>query len=564
MTKGSVTVLDSPTVVASRPPELGIHVHGLEATPSPARLAERFGKLLPSRQLCSVVATGTVVAVGVSGSPSARLGRGLVRRPHRQPRRRASRSVDRGSWPSGVTTGCRVPAPRSRASEPKATDHKFATAPLNIWTMPGERRPRRCGASSAATGSPSPGRPSATGPRCCCPTASGRSSAGSTATTWRTGSRSPRSRRRTRPPRPPRRRPRRPPAVSMAPCPDGSATESGLDVLGRPPLPLGVCGVPRSSRRTAATTPHGEHGDGRAIDFMISDPSLGQAVADFGPGQRLGARASTTSSGSSRSGRRSARARAGATWPTAAQRRPTTTTTCTSPSTDAACTRAAGRQGRPGGRRGCAARAGRAGRRLRRRREDRGVGRRGRRRVGSASAMADSLWPVVEAPGSASCVLDGEERRGRLAGRGLVVLLRAVGRSVPADLADGRAAAPVGAAASSATRSDPPTSSKAVMVTTDTANNPPARTQDPLPRQSREPLAPRRTDGLLGDGVQVVQVPLGLAQPLVGVREVGLRRLGLAAVPAGPRTSACAMPTLRMAAVCASATRRRLSARPWV
>ena len=83
----------------------------------------------------------------------------------------------------------------------------------------------------------------------------------------------------------------------------------------------------------------GEHGQGRAIDIMITgDDRLG--------GGRLPARqllprwASSTSSTRSTSGPWSAAARAGAACPTVGPRPPTTTTTCTSPSTES------GRDGR--------------------------------------------------------------------------------------------------------------------------------------------------------------------------------------------------------------------------
>jgi len=68
--------------------------------------------------------------------------------------------------------------------------------------------------------------------------------------------------------------------ISSAPCADGSATESGLQsnavVLFR-----AVCAAFPQLTTYGGLDPHGEHIDGRAIDFMISDSGTGQAVADW-------------------------------------------------------------------------------------------------------------------------------------------------------------------------------------------------------------------------------------------------------------------------------------------
>ena len=68
--------------------------------------------------------------------------------------------------------------------------------------------------------------------------------------------------------------------VSFAPCPDGSATESGL-TPSAVRLFRAVCNAFPALSTYGGYDAHGEHSSGRAIDFMVSDPSLGQAVADW-------------------------------------------------------------------------------------------------------------------------------------------------------------------------------------------------------------------------------------------------------------------------------------------
>ena len=68
--------------------------------------------------------------------------------------------------------------------------------------------------------------------------------------------------------------------VSSAPCPDGSGHESG----GTPAavrMFRAVCNAFPELSTYGGYDAHGEHSSGRAVDFMISDPSLGQAVADW-------------------------------------------------------------------------------------------------------------------------------------------------------------------------------------------------------------------------------------------------------------------------------------------
>lgn len=68
--------------------------------------------------------------------------------------------------------------------------------------------------------------------------------------------------------------------LSSAPCPDGSGTEAGL-TSSAVRLYRAVCAAFPALTTYGGYDAHGEHGSGRAIDFMTSDPSLGQAVADY-------------------------------------------------------------------------------------------------------------------------------------------------------------------------------------------------------------------------------------------------------------------------------------------
>ncbi len=68
--------------------------------------------------------------------------------------------------------------------------------------------------------------------------------------------------------------------LSSAPCPDGSAVESGL-TSSAVRLYRAVCNAFPALSSYGGFANRGEHGTGRAIDFMTSDPGLGQAVADY-------------------------------------------------------------------------------------------------------------------------------------------------------------------------------------------------------------------------------------------------------------------------------------------
>jgi hypothetical protein len=72
-----------------------------------------------------------------------------------------------------------------------------------------------------------------------------------------------------------------PGGVSFAPCPDGSATESGL-TSSAVRLYRAVCNAFPALTTYGGYSAHGEHSSGKAIDFMINgDSGLGQAIADW-------------------------------------------------------------------------------------------------------------------------------------------------------------------------------------------------------------------------------------------------------------------------------------------
>ena len=71
-----------------------------------------------------------------------------------------------------------------------------------------------------------------------------------------------------------------PGGISGAPCPDGSTVESGLTSTSVQ-LYRAVCAAFPALSSYGGYAPRGEHFDGRAIDFMVTDSGLGQAVADY-------------------------------------------------------------------------------------------------------------------------------------------------------------------------------------------------------------------------------------------------------------------------------------------
>ena len=68
--------------------------------------------------------------------------------------------------------------------------------------------------------------------------------------------------------------------ITSAPCPDGSGTESGLSSRAVT-LYRSACAAFPALSSYGGYAPRGEHGGGNAIDFMVTDPALGQALADW-------------------------------------------------------------------------------------------------------------------------------------------------------------------------------------------------------------------------------------------------------------------------------------------
>ena len=244
-------------------------------TPVRSRARTSWRRFLTPTAL-AVTLTAGLVGAGVAGTAAARsddvdLSRAgastansvdlgaLARRGDRM-NRSANRSAERT-------------APRVTL-EPQAVRHAWSTAPLNVWTGPREQGPRT-GLVDASTRLALTGQRvghwaevvvgkdrarwvnadylAATKPRPETSTASSTSTSSTGPTTS---------------------------GISTAPCPDGSGTEAGL-VPNAVALYRAVCAAFPALTTYGGYDPHGEHADGHAIDFMISDPSLGQAVADW-------------------------------------------------------------------------------------------------------------------------------------------------------------------------------------------------------------------------------------------------------------------------------------------
>jgi len=211
------------------------------------------------------VATATLFTLGLSGSPAGTAHVDTAGRAVTASERHALESRQQSVSRSGQRLAQQV------TMRPVAADHVFATAPLNIWKQPKEdgqplgvlasatriavtgqesghwaqvllgdrhRLVRWVNADYLAQHKPRPERSSSGG---AAPTSGG---------------------------------------LSNAPCPDGSSTESGLTssaVL----VFRAVCDAFPQLTTYGGYSPHGEHADGRAVDFMITDSGTGQAVADF-------------------------------------------------------------------------------------------------------------------------------------------------------------------------------------------------------------------------------------------------------------------------------------------
>lgn len=68
--------------------------------------------------------------------------------------------------------------------------------------------------------------------------------------------------------------------ITSAACPDGSGTESGLTSQAVT-LYRSACNAFPALASYGGYDGHGEHSTGKAIDFMVTDPALGQALADW-------------------------------------------------------------------------------------------------------------------------------------------------------------------------------------------------------------------------------------------------------------------------------------------
>ena len=156
--------------------------------------------------------------------------------------------------------------------EPRAIDRKWATAPLNIWAEPREKGQRlglvKDGSKVSVTGQTvghwaevlvkgkarwvnatylSARKPA--------PPATSTSTGGASSSTPASG-------------------------ISSAPCPDGSGTESGISA-NAVTMFRAVCNAFPPLTTYGGYDAHGEHADGRAVDFMVSDSGLGNAIAEW-------------------------------------------------------------------------------------------------------------------------------------------------------------------------------------------------------------------------------------------------------------------------------------------
>jgi hypothetical protein len=252
--------------------------HRTETEPAPRR--HRLLRLaLPAT--AAVLVTGAVVGVSVARGQHAPVRAADVAA---KPMKVTAPSGDDSVYQTDRLKSFSRSAQRvTLAEKPDVTDHKFRTAPLNLWPTPHEKgKPlavlkeggkvavtgvRKAGfaqilfdgqvrwvnADYVADKMPKP-EPVTTGS-----SGSSASSGGGAAPAAPTGGG----------------------GVTSAPCPDGSATESGL-TPSAVTLFRSVCNAFPALSSYGGYDGHGEHSSGRAIDFMINgDSALGQAVADW-------------------------------------------------------------------------------------------------------------------------------------------------------------------------------------------------------------------------------------------------------------------------------------------
>ena len=232
-----------------------------------SRARSVLGRLVTPTALAATVTTGVVAAgiagagaMAVSGNDSVDLSRAGAALSQsdvtalESRRERATRSADRA-------------LPRVTL-QPQAVRHLYATAPLNVWAGPREVAPKfrvvDFGTRLAATGQ-----------------RQGH---------WAEVLIDKRVRwvnatyLATKKPRPPKTTTGGAVAssggISTAPCADGSGTEAGI-VPNAVTLYRAVCNAFPQLTTYGGYDAHGEHADGHAIDFMITDSATGQAVADW-------------------------------------------------------------------------------------------------------------------------------------------------------------------------------------------------------------------------------------------------------------------------------------------
>jgi uncharacterized protein YgiM (DUF1202 family) len=214
--------------------------------------------------LAATVVTGVVVAVAIASSGASTHVEDAASPKAAQVPAQHSEMIDRGQ--QSVSRSARRVALKAvppKAVPPKVKGHQFMTAPLNVWTGPGET-------SKLLTVLPAGTRVPVTGvvhghwaqivrkgePRWVNNDYLSHSRPTTTAAT--SGS-----------------------VLSSAPCASGSSMESGI-VSSAITMHRAVCAHFPQVTTYGGYRPDGEHADGHAIDIMVySDSNLGQQIADW-------------------------------------------------------------------------------------------------------------------------------------------------------------------------------------------------------------------------------------------------------------------------------------------
>jgi hypothetical protein len=250
--------------------------------------------------------TGTLVAVEVGDSEAGLDPTPAAVAPVDLSQRTAqvSRSISRAVSRTGIRP---LATAKGVVLQPTAVDHEFATVTLNLRTAPSAEAPRvrtvSRGTRLAVTGQTSRGWSEVLVEREV-PVEGRKAEGGATRTVARWVNGEYLAERKPAPPEPEPEPTSESSASSSAsssesssasessepttatsglagaPCPDGSTIESGI-TSGAVRLYRAVCAAFPALTTYGGYDAHGEHIDGRAIDFMITDSSLGQAVADY-------------------------------------------------------------------------------------------------------------------------------------------------------------------------------------------------------------------------------------------------------------------------------------------